>query len=267
MKTDKQYMSKRYIKHKPNRWIDFEYILNEEFYQKNGMDLRDIMIPKMISRLETVKEVAQKEIENKSSLTTDVYARHRDKNSSLDSSFTKENYGEFGFAPLFDEYRLEKMNLAIKDKDVYFTEYNEVGVVPLQENKNQEWVLPKRLIFNVQFLDMQDEDTVNKYILEFCEANTKFYKSDIRILDESNKKTCVVSARQFKDILSNNKEFYNLLTEETKQKLDEMIKICEQKNIVQDNIVGKQTNNLYNNEQKEVKNKTDKVDCKCCNIF
>ena len=47
-----------------------------------------------------------------------------------------------------------------------------------------------------------------------------------------------------------------------------MVQICEQKNVANNNSVGVQTeNNLYDNEQKELNNKTEKVDCKCCNIF
>ena len=233
------------------------YIWNKELNKTTGKDIRDIMVPKIISRLETANEVAKRELNNQKELTEAMYAIHKEKNSSHNSSFTEDDYGSFEYFDFAKEFFLRKMHLAVfKNKNVSFQSHNEVGVA--SKDEDQAWVLPKRLIFNTNFFNTigtVTEANIDKYISEFCEAN-KIYKSDIRIIDEEKQQTQVVSPRQFKDILLENIEFYNKLTEETKQKLDEMVQICEKNNGV-DNA---NNSGLYEQKSKTMNNNNVQIE-------
>ena len=232
------------------------YIWNEKINKENGQDIRDIIVPKIISRLETAKEVANKGFNNEEELTEDVYKIHTEKNSFHNSSFTEDDYGSFEYLDDFDlGYCLREMNLSVfKNKDVFFISHNEVGVA--RKNEKQAFVLPKRLIFNTMFFNTicrsRFEKKMNKYLSEFCDAN-KIYKSDIRIIDENNRKTQVVSPRQFKEMILNNKNICDKLSDSTKQKLIEMVEICERRHEVKkNNSVGIENDGMYQQQNKVI---------------
>ena len=228
------------------------YFWNETLNELNGTDLRDILVPKLISRLETVQEVASQDINSAEELTNNVYEKHRKKNISLNNSFTEKNYGSFKKTPNKNAFFLEKMHLKINKQDVSLETYNEVGASVSEKNKS---VAPKRLIVKINELDkvgLRDgtDKLLNLYIVQFCEAN-KIYKSDIRIIDENRRTTQVVSPKQFKDMLLNNPKISSRLKENTKQKLDEMVKVCEEKNSSQNNDPKQELEDYENDYLKE----------------
>ena len=215
------------------------YVWNKKMFN-DGTDVRDIVVPKMVSRLETFKEVLAdgEEKKDEAEFMKYAYKLHQEQ-SNFDASFTEENYGH-------EMYKTDLKLSETKDgKKVYFAIYNEVGVAPRNEGKSR--VRPKRLIFEESMLQPRlgiPNSKIDDAIYEFCNANGTKYKTDVRILSMREKRTRVISPKQFRDMVIGSEYLSKLLSDKTKQRLEKMVEECENINNVKKDESAKFTEKL-----------------------
>lgn len=175
------------------------YIWNADENKKNKIDLRDIVIPKLISRLEKARKILPdgKDI---NSITKELYEKTNSSREDLDKSFNEKVYGKLTEDVNNDKiYKLNSMNLMIGkyfDDNVGFLKHNEFDVFP--KNINEQRIKPKRLVVNLDMLNFAlNTNKISKVDLEnFFKKKDKYsklYGNEIRIVNSEKKITCLTT--------------------------------------------------------------------------
>ena len=166
----------------------------DNIYFKNAkrkdIDLRDVVVPKIISRIKKAKEI--------SGLNFEEAKKKLYQKTNNDS---KDDYGDLEGENEYSErfYRLSSMNLAISSRSpgVAFVEgHNEFCAYP---KNNGPWVKPKRLIVDVGQIDdalengyIEKED-LSKFLCNYKKKYVNFYDKQIRIIDTARHITCLTT--------------------------------------------------------------------------
>ncbi|GEM_PF-5592120 len=175
------------------------YIWNQNKAKERKIDVRDVVIPKLISRIKKAKEISGLNFEE---AKKKLYQKtNSDSYDDFDSSFTEENYGVLEEETERNEgfHTLSSMRLAIssdKSDTAFIAKHNEFCAYP---KNNSPWVKPKRLIVDIGRVDYAlehghiEKEDLSKFLRNYNEKYVNFYDKQIRIIDSAQHRTCLTT--------------------------------------------------------------------------